>query len=320
MLIKTLKNLLINSSFAFKNNKLRVYKFLVINLVPLNYILAFFLNNLNSELSYKFYNKINKLKFFGKGYIRYINLQTRKNIFYKIRNASNLSRDSKYTNQILKNGFVSLGKMFLKKEAEEFIKDIKNKHFFNSQVPSQSSKIISGDKIFSGDSEENFFCLHPELSLKSKQLKKIFNNNFLKKIADEYCGYSTSLYSVNTFFSRPTKKKILHYVQRVHRDYDNISNLTFFVCWTKTSKSDGATLYYKMSHLKNLKNYKIVPLSGKVGEVFAVDTYGLHCGNLKIKNIRIASWIRYGEINNYASLSDSSDLMKSYKNIISNNT
>lgn len=318
MFIKALKNILINSNFAYRDNKLRLFRFVLINLIPLNYFLAFFLNYLPSELSFKLYKQIDKIKILGKGYIRYINLQTRSNIFFKIRNSSKLSKNNKYTNQILKKGFVSLGKIYSNKDAENFINYIKSKYFFNSQVPSQSSKMEKGKKVFTNDTEENFFCLHPELSLKSQQLKKILKNRLLKNIADEYCGYNTSLYSVNTFFSKPTKKEMSHYVQRVHRDYDNLSNLTFFICWTKTSRHDGATLYYQNSHLKKLKKYRLVSLSGEIGEVFAVDTFGLHSGNIEIKNIRIASWIRYGEINNYASMSDSTDLLESYKNLISN--
>jgi hypothetical protein len=316
MFIKAFANLIFYSRFAYKKKIKRLLRLIIINFIPLNYIIAVLINKFSSKNKYLLYKIINNFNLIGKGYIRYISTKTRKSIFFSIRKNNQIIKN-KFADEVLRNGYCKLKYKLSQKKIIFFFNEIKNKNFYNSQVPSQSSALINYNYVFNSKEGGNFYCLHPEISLNSKILKKIIYGKKLKEIADSYCGYKTELYSINTFLSKPSNNNIPHYVQRLHRDYDDVSSLTFFICWTKTSINDGATLFHKKSHFED-EEKKIISLSGSPGEIYCVDTFGLHSGNLNLKKIRLSTWIRYGRRNCYASLTDSNDYLKSYKEINKN--
>jgi hypothetical protein len=315
MFIKAFSNLIFFSQFTYKKKIKRLLRLIIINFIPLNYLIALLINKFSKK--YLLYKIITNFNLIGKGYIRYIDIKARKSIFFSIKNNNKIIKN-KFADKVIKNGYCKLKYKLSQKNVNTFFTEIKKKNFYNSQVPSQSSKLVDYNYVFSSKEGSNFYCLHPEISLNSKILKKIINNKKLKEIADSYCGYKTQLYSINTFLSKPTNNNISHYVQRLHRDYDDVSCLTFFICWTKTSINDGATLFYKRSHFEENKK-KLVSLNGSPGDMYCVDTFGLHSGNINLKKIRLSTWIRYGKKNCYASLTDSNDYLKSYKELAVNN-
>jgi hypothetical protein len=125
----------------------------------------------------------------------------------------------------------------------------------------------------------------------------------LREIAAAYLGFAPDLYSVNTIAT--SKGSSDHYVMRMHRDYDAFACLTFFVCWTDVAPDNGATIYLPGSHKSaNIDATTKVYLSGAAGEVFAVDTFGLHSGNRDVADLRLTTWIRFGSIPNLGTIQD----------------
>lgn len=124
----------------------------------------------------------------------------------------------------------------------------------------------------------------------------------LKSLADRYCGFDTHLYGANTFGTLPGKGS--GYAMRMHRDYDDFNFLTIFIAWTKTSAEDGATLYVPTSHRTSDVEVRAIALEADAGEIYAVDTFGLHAGNSKVLQARLATWLRFGHAVNLATVQD----------------
>jgi len=121
-----------------------------------------------------------------------------------------------------------------------------------------------------------------------------------KHFADDYLGFNSKLYSVNTMLTVPADVK--HGVTDLHRDYDDLVFLTCFVYWTDTTRDNGATFFVPGSHRGT--NRDGIYLEGRAGSVYFVDSYGLHSGNKKITSPRLATWMRYGRIPNLAYVTD----------------
>jgi hypothetical protein len=118
---------------------------------------------------------------------------------------------------------------------------------------------------------------------------------------DAYLGKTYSLYRVNTMITFPILSK--HAVTNIHIDYDDAHSLAYFVYWTETRENNGAIFIIPGSHITKNENPGIY-LEGKGGSVFLIDTYCLHSGNKNIVTLRIATWLRFGEIPNLAYIAD----------------
>ena len=88
-------------------------------------------------------------------------------------------------------------------------------------------------------------------------LKRFLNSKNLKDILISYLKFKPEIYSALTWINFPSKEK--HYTSRVHRDYDDFKFLIIVILWADVTKQNGPTLYYTMSHTKNVsvpkKNY-----------------------------------------------------------------
>lgn len=240
------------------------------------------------------------------------------NLIYSIRNISiknklylsknwnkynqlNFQKDNKENiiKEFEENGVYNFGKVFSDEVCENFIKNLDNKEFYNSQQPLQSD---GGKNIFElkdNNYNFNYFCFLPEVFFLNQNIQLFLKNN--KNLFRKILGFNYQVYSALTWINLPTKKR--HYVQFPHRDYDDFKFLTVIINWTDLTKDNGATLYYKGSHRNNDLSKKIY-LEGKRGSIFIADNYGVHSGTLPKDNRRISTWIRLGKINNPASIQD----------------
>jgi hypothetical protein len=133
----------------------------------------------------------------------------------------------------------------------------------------------------------------------------------LRKIAATYLGFTPVMYSVNTIVTNAGDDA--HYVMRMHRDQDAFACVTFFVCWTAVAARNGATIYVPRSHVSSEVDVsKPTYLEGSAGEVFCVDTFGLHSGNREVTGPRFATWIRFGSAPNLGTVQDP-DLVPTYQ-------
>ena len=179
-------------------------------------------------------------------------------------------------------------------EIEKFVTYALSSQAYNAQVPIASSKTL-----MTITNDNQYYSLHPDDKFLVAYYRKILANPFLKKMADEYLGFKSSLYGMNTMITTPNKN--LHSVTDLHRDRDDVNFLTVFLYWTKTNALNGATYFVPGSHLKLNKHAEGIYLESNPGTVIAADTFALHSGNKNVKDIRVVSWFRFGRKHNAAS-------------------
>lgn len=218
------------------------------------------------------------------------------------RHSSNLAKwEEEAVEAVRNNGFSPVSLQMKEHEiatTQEYFRGAKG---FASQVVMQSN----GKRITISSVEENTDCRHvsfsDNVSLKCPPIYSLVESNHLKRLADAYVGFSTLLYSVNTFITLPGKSTA--YVFRKHRDYDDFASVAFFIYWTSVSAENGATIYYPKTHLKTLPDAKKVVLAGNAGNIYMLDGFGLHAGNSQIAGSpRLVTWLRYGSIPNLSTI------------------
>jgi hypothetical protein len=203
-----------------------------------------------------------------------------------------------------KRGFLYLGKIFNKNDCREFIKNLNGKYFYNSQQPLQSD----GNKYkldiykFRHKTNYNYLCFLPESFMCFKKINIFLKKN--KNLFYSLLGFKSKIYSALTWINLPTKRK--HYVQYLHRDFDDYKFLTIIINWTKVTKNNGATMYIEGSHIKELnkKDENKKYFEGEEGSVYLANNYGCHSGTLPKNGCRISTWIRLGHLENAASIQD----------------
>lgn len=212
--------------------------------------------------------------------------------------------DLRILNEVALQGYSKVGNIFDLTTVEKAKDFFGTCPAFDAQIVVQSDfKPLNVDwRSLSKDSPYRYLCFKKEDSLKFLENLKGFDLKSLKRIADKYCGIETSLYGINSFSTLPGQGS--GYAMRTHRDYDDFSCLTFFIAWTKTSEKDGATLFVPYSHLKSSATGPMISLDAEPGDIYAVDTFGLHAGNSQVINPRLATWIRFGNKENLATNQD----------------
>ena len=199
-----------------------------------------------------------------------------------------------------------MGKIFSDKECDDFIKHLENKDCYNNQAVLQSDGIslkFKQKNIGEYGKKGNYLSFLPEIALTFEPIKKYLNNNSLNYIINSYLNFRSSIYHCITFFN--SKSKITHYVHSKHRDYDDWKHLQLTIYWNDIDNKNGATIFYENSHNTLVDNKKKgIPLSGKKGEVFLIDTYGLHAANHLVHGYRYITFIRFAKKVNKLSVVD----------------
>jgi len=209
--------------------------------------------------------------------------------------------NSKLLDDIKSNGYTKLGNFFNDKETLSVKDYFKNSSFYTSQVPEQGHKIDEGFLIKESYTQSRYRSVEPEISLSCDLISDFLKNDKLTDFLKIYFGFSPDLHNINTFATMPFN--FSHHVMKGHRDYDHFYGITVFISWTKTSKDNGATMYLKGSNaLNNIKEKEYTSIDSNPGDVYLLDTFGMHYGNPLVKDIRLATWLRYGTVPNYSYL------------------
>jgi hypothetical protein len=215
--------------------------------------------------------------------------------------------------QLMARGFVSLGPLVSSVDANAAVSYFCSEEGYASQTPLQSDGVArkcDPQKLLE-DGQDRYFCFSSQTSLACPQVANLLSDGRLRKIAATYLGFTPVMYSVNTIVTNAGDDA--HYVMRMHRDQDAFACVTFFVCWTAVAARNGATIYVPRSHVSSEVDVsKPTYLEGSAGEVFCVDTFGLHSGNREVTGPRFATWIRFGSAPNLGTVQDP-DLVPTYQ-------
>jgi hypothetical protein len=210
-------------------------------------------------------------------------------------------------------GYVSLGSLLSRPQAEAAVNYFRLQKGYASQTPLQSDGVLRPLELESqqDDESDRYFCFSSKTSLACPQVAALVDHPVLREVAAAYLGFTPLLYSVNTLATANGSAE--HYVMRMHRDYDAFASVTFFVCWTDVAADNGATIYIPNSHLRSdVDQFHPEYLTGEAGQVYGVDTFGLHSGNRNVKGLRLATWIRFGTKPNLGTIQDP-DLVPDYR-------
>ncbi len=220
-----------------------------------------------------------------------------------LKNRSN----SKVINEVNNNSFCFLGK--LSKDEIETGKNyfLNQKKIYNSHVPYffKKNKSEKEDKIniddFLKNKDSNYGSFDIKTSVECPILKNISQKYKFNEIAEEYLiSNKVNVFSINTMLTKSSNSS--HDVFKLHRDIDSINSLAFFIYWTSTSQENGSTSVLPGSHIYNFDrkfgkiyspNLSLKHIEGEEGSIYALDTWSYHRGNEKLKNPRLATWIRY---------------------------
>tara|TARA_Y100000590_G_scaffold274281_1_gene307987 strand:- start:31328 stop:32320 length:993 start_codon:yes stop_codon:yes gene_type:complete len=203
------------------------------------------------------------------------------------------------------NGYCSLGKLFSDQECDDFIKSLDNKICFNNQTVLQSDGKeinfkLNNDKYLGSIS--NYFCFLPNIVLNFPPVKKLLNDKKLKTIIDDYLNFKSDIYHCITFYNPISN--FSHYVQNPHRDFDDWKHIQLTIYWNEINEKNGAMTFYKKSHNSNYDKKNKVELNGAKGEVFLIDTYGMHSANNVTVGSRFITFIRFAKYINKLNVVD----------------
>lgn len=206
---------------------------------------------------------------------------------------------------LLRTGYARLGPMMSESDARAGVQYFFGQQGYASQTPLQSDGVLRDcdPRLLMEKGQDRYFCFSSRTSLACPQVKALLGDGRLRSIAAAYLGFMPELYSINTIVTNQGDEA--HYVMRMHRDQDAFACVTFFVCWTEVSANNGATIYVPRSHVtSDVDVGRPDYLEGRAGEVFGVDTFGLHSGNKNVTGPRFATWIRYGSAPNLGTIQD----------------
>ena len=299
----------LNYNRMCKNKSILFY---IYTLPPIGYLIYhFFIKFILKNKNKKLINKILKFKIF-KICIRFLdpderyflsnNLDEYNNLNIKNINDNELINNK--INELKKNGYCSLGKIFPDDECLNFIQHLENKDCYLSQVPLQSNgkKYKFNLSNFKEKFESFPYIVFLPSLINFLPLKKFLSSENIINIVNSYLDFNWTIFSCITWFNPSSSKK--HYVHRFHRDHDDYKALTMFIYWTDVDSDNGCFNYIPESHKSKSPNQTKISLSGLRGNVFLADTSGLHCASQITKNYRIITQIRFGKKDGYSPIVD----------------
>ncbi len=302
-------HVILNYNKMCKNKSILFY---VYTLPPIGYLIYhLFIKFILKTRDIQLINKILKFKIF-KICIRFFNPDERYFLSNNLDEYNNLNIKNDNNNQLInnkinelkKNGYCELGKIFPDEECLNFIKYLENKDCYLSQVPLQSDGKKYKFNLFNfKDQFESFpyIVFLPDL-INFTPIKKFLSSKNITDIVNSYLNFKWTIYSYITWFNPSSSKK--HYVHRFHRDHDDYKALTMFIYWTDVEDNNGSFNFIPQSHKAKSSSQTKISLSGLRGNVFLADTSGLHCASQITKNYRIITQIRFGKKDGYSPVVD----------------
>ena len=215
--------------------------------------------------------------------------------------------------------------VFEQKLTDEFIDSI---YSFASNEPINYLEIKENGTIGYTDSEMKYKetknqsvrhqFLKPSILLKNDSIQKLFFDENLLHIADNYLKSRPLLDICTMWWTNPLKNIKENYKSKFrdsaalmfHYDLDRIKFLKFFFYITDVTMENGPHVYVSGSHnrpseflskdgrysdeiINNLFSKEIKYLTGKKGTIMAVDTRGLHKGNELLEGERLLFQIQF---------------------------
>ena len=119
------------------------------------------------------------------------------------------------------------------------------------------------------------------------------------EVINSYLGFSSSIYFNSTWYNQITDK--LHYVHRLHRDYDDFKFLGITIYWNDVGELNAPLGFVKKSHTNPNIREPITKLTGSAGTVLITDSFALHQGS-PAKKERYMTSLRFGKAFNAASV------------------
>ena len=235
---------------------------------------------------------INKIQIFSNGTLYTLLRKQRTKILLKTLDL-NHPLDRKVSH-LSNSGFVKLFEM------SEF--DVKNTtHYFqqqkiyNSHVPLKRDVGTMSVQEFLSKPDCHYGSFDIPTSLRSYAIQALCTKPEIWQVARKYLNSDqVHLYSINTMLTKQSENK--NYVVYPHRDYDSASSVCFFIYWTPTSETNGATKFLPGSHLdSNPPDIDLFyqHLEGPAGTVYAADVWGIHAGNDAVTSPRLTTWLRF---------------------------
>jgi|MDSV01.1.fsa_nt_gb hypothetical protein len=202
-------------------------------------------------------------------------------------------------------GFCYLGKIFSKKDCEDFKNQLKDKICYNSQTEMQSDGIplkFDSNKRPFNEKNSAYFCFDASVTLSFKPLKEFLENKNLTNVINNYLNFPSSIYNISTWYNPPSNEQ--HYVHRSHRDYDDFKFLGMVIYWNDIEENNGPLTFVKKSHKDKNIFEPHTKLIGEAGSVYLVDTFGLHSGSPVKQDARYTTSFRFGQYFNMASVNN----------------
>ena len=208
--------------------------------------------------------------------------------------------------ELIEDGVSNLGVIFSKQDCKNFMNHLNNKICFNSQVKMQSDGVphhFNLNKKEFYDTKSSYFCFQSDVNTTFEPLNKFLKNDDLIKIVNNYLGFHSSIYLNSTWYNQISNN--VHYVHRLHRDYDDFKFLGITIYWNDIGEANAPLGFVKKSHADPDVTGPITTLTGSAGTVLITDTFALHKGNFAKKE-RYTSTIRFGKSFNLCSVNNGS--------------
>ena len=258
--------------------------------------------NLNKYLSHKiFFSSLRYVKVEEK--IKISNLMHEYNSFNENIDLNKFlgnKKISKILEELNSDGISNLGVLFSKQQCTDFIDFLENKTYYNSQTVLQSD----GNPYIFNKNQKNlksnsYLRFAPDINNSFEPLRNLTQNEDLNKLINSYLNFKSSIYFNTTWYNAPNSD--IHYVHRLHRDYDDWKFLVISIYWNDVDEKSAPLGFIKESHKNSNCQNQETKVIGPAGTVIIGDYFAFHKGNFGEK-YRYVSTIRYGKSFNYSSV------------------
>lgn len=217
--------------------------------------------------------------------------------------------ENRDASRLKREGFADLGELLDARQCAEIRAFLDNKYL--------SSRYGDGKRFTLDDVPDAVRMAEYDLVdiINCPHLLALANSERLLGLAEQYLGCKPTLSSLMLRWSFPTETPVGN-VQRFHRDADDWRYLKIMVYLTNVGEADGPHVYVLGSHKETaplrirIESDEVVHrrygkdavrvVTGLEGSGFAVDTAGVHKGDMPRANSRLMLQIQYSLLPTFA--------------------
>jgi hypothetical protein len=193
-------------------------------------------------------------------------------------------------NLLKKDGYLLLGKMLTDQELSDVKEYFSAKLAFDPYRPSRGKYIAPAD--VPKDTHVSHF--YPGDILDAPHLLRVANDERILQLVENYLGAKPTLATLRLWWSSSTSEGDAEHAENFHRDVDDLKFIKLFMYLTDVDNDSGPHVFIRGSHkgakCSEIRRYSdnevnlaygedaIKVFTGKAGESFLEDTYGLHKG------------------------------------------